>query len=176
MARPTLAYRDRAVLPKLGEAAPAGPLLLDTNVFINAFAGRGPPVLRAVLLAPSRAFMSGPTFAELRWTLGRLDPAHPDTAAMVVKLEETLGRIAPARRLAPTMHQWAQAGELAGRAVRGLAGATRSITTPLDRAELINDALTALVARAAGATVITQDADFDLFAQLDPSLRAVFYD
>lgn len=44
------------------------------------------------------------------------------------------------------------------------------------RAELINDALTAIVARAAGATVITQDADFDLFAQLDPTLRAVFYD
>jgi hypothetical protein len=32
--------RERAALPKLGATVPNGPVLLDTNVFINALAGR----------------------------------------------------------------------------------------------------------------------------------------
>lgn len=176
MPEPKLAYRDRADLPKLSAAPPTGPLVLDTNVFINILAAREPPALRALLAEPPAAFVSGPTIAELYWAVGRLDPAHPNTAQVVADLLAALDRVAPELRLTPTVDEWREAGELAGRAARGLAGPARSVMTPQARAELINDAITAVVARAVGATVITQDGDFDLFAQLDPTLRVVFYD
>lgn len=71
---------------------------------------------------------------------------------------------------------WASAGELAGRAARAIAGAVRSIRTAFERVELINDAVTAVVALEAGATVVTQDGDFDLLLQLVPGLDVLFYD
>ncbi|HLL29963.1 MAG TPA: hypothetical protein VK403_03100, partial [Allosphingosinicella sp.] len=77
MAAPELRYRDRAELPRLGAAMPKGPVLLDTNVFINALGGRGPPHLRALLASLPLALVSGPVVAELHWTRGRLDPGDP---------------------------------------------------------------------------------------------------
>ncbi len=41
--------------------------------------------------------------------------------------------------------------------------AAGKIATAFDRVELISDALTAIVAAKAGYTVITEDADFDVF-------------
>jgi predicted nucleic acid-binding protein len=40
-------------------------VLLDTNVFINALAGRGPAVLRLLLEAAPRLFVAAPARAEL---------------------------------------------------------------------------------------------------------------
>jgi hypothetical protein len=65
---------------------------------------------------------------------------------------------------------------LAGRAASALAGHTTSIRTAFDPIELINDAATAIVALDLSLTVITQDADFDLFLQIEPGLRVLFYD
>ena len=45
-----------------------------------------------------------------------------------------------------------------------------------NRRELIGDAITAVVARAAGLTVITEDADFDILARLAPGLSVLFGD
>ena len=42
--------------------------------------------------------------------------------------------------------------------------------------ELISDALTAVLAHQAGFTVVTEDADFDVLAQLIPGLDVLFYD
>lgn len=169
-------YRDRTMLPRLGTAAPRGPVLLDTNVFINALAGRGPPELKALLANLPLSFVSGATVAELSWTRGRLDPAHRDTARVVAAVEAALAQIAPTKILVPSATQWAEAGALAGRAARAVAGRARSIQTAFDRMELINDAVTAVVALAVGATVVTQDGDFDLFLQLEPALDVLFYD
>jgi predicted nucleic acid-binding protein len=169
-------YRDRAVLPRLGSVAPRGPVLLDTNVFINALAGRGPPELEALLRSLPMSFLSGPTLAELSWPRGRLDPAHPQTQRVLEAYAQVLVRADPRKILAPSADQWARAGELAGRAARAAAGAVRSIRTAFDRVELINDAATAVVALDAGATIITQDGDFDLFLQLTPALDVLFYD
>ncbi len=168
--------RDRAALPKLGQAVPRGPAVLDTNVFINALTGRGPAVLRALLEVLPRLFVAAPTRAELAWMRGRLDPGHPGTARVLATYEDLLARIDPAKVLAPTDADWLASGELAGRAARALAGGGRGIATAFDRAELISDALIAVLARGAGFTVITEDADFDVLAQLVPGLNVLFYD
>ncbi len=170
------AWRERASLPKLGKAAPQGPVLLDTNVFINALAGRGPPVLRSLLEALPRVFVSAPTHAELAWVRGRLDPAHPGTACVLATYEALLAQIDPAKVLVPDDAAWLAAGALTGHAARAAAGGGRKITTAFDRVELISDALTAVLAARAGFTVVTEDAHFDVLAQLLPGLQVLFYD
>ena len=65
---------------------------------------------------------------------------------------------------------------LAGRVACGIAGAARAIRTAFDRVERIHDALTALAALRAGATIVTRDRDFDPFMQLEPELEVVFYE
>jgi predicted nucleic acid-binding protein len=155
---------------------PQGQVVLDTNVFINALAGRGPPVLRALLEAVSRVFVAAPTRAELAWVRGRLDPDHSGTARVLASYETLLSHIDPAKVLVPTDADWLAAGELAGQAARILAGGGRKIMTAFDRVELISDALTAILAAGAGFTVVTEDADFDVLAQLVPGMHVLFYD
>jgi predicted nucleic acid-binding protein len=65
---------------------------------------------------------------------------------------------------------------LAGRVARALAGGGGRIATAFDRVELISDALTAILAHRVGFTIITEDRDFDLLAQLLPGLGVLFYD
>ena len=72
--------------------------------------------------------------------------------------------------------EWRAAGALAGQVARSVAGDGGRIATAFDRVELISDALTAVLARAAGFTIVTEDAHFDLLAQLLPGLRVLFYD
>lgn len=176
MAAPVLRHRDRATLPLLGAAGPSGPVLLDTNVFINALTGRGPEVLKTLLANLPQSFVSAPTFAELSWTKGRLDPDHPGTAKIVMSIEQTIAQIDAGKILTPTADHWKLAGELAGAAVRAVAGEVRTFKNAADRHEMLNDALTAIVAADAGVTVITHDGDFDLFMQLNPALNVLFYE
>jgi len=173
VARPV--RRDRGTLPQLGPLVPRGQVLLDTNVFINALAGRGPPVLRAFLDALPRMFVAAPTRAELAWVRGRLDPAHPGTAHVVASYEALLSRIDPAKVLVPIDADWLAAGELAGHAARVIAGGGGKIATAFDRVELISDAIIAILAANADLTVITEDTDFAVLAQLLPSLSVPFY-
>lgn len=86
--------------------------------------------------------------------------------------EALLSRIDPGKVLVPTDSDWLAAGELAGRAVRAIGGGGGRIATAFDRVELISDALTAILARQAG---FTEDADFDVLAQLVPGLHVLFY-
>lgn len=171
-----MAIRDRAALPRLGTDVPHGPVLLDTNVFINALAGRGPPVLRSLLEVLPRLFVAAPTRAELAWVRGRLDPAHPGTARILNLYDDLLSRMDPAKVLVPSDGDWLVAGEAAGLAARLIVGGGRKSATAFDRAELISDALTAVVASRAGFTVVTEDADFDVLEQLVPGLHVLFYD
>jgi predicted nucleic acid-binding protein len=163
-------------LPKLGDAVPKGPILADTNVFINALTGRGPPVLRTLLEAVPRLFVAAPARAELAWLRGRLDPEHSSTGRVLAIHEALLSRIDPAKVLVPNDADWLAAGELAGHAARVIAGGGGKIATAFDRVELISDALTAILAAKAGFTVVTEDADFDILAQLVPGLHVLFYD
>lgn len=173
---PPAGTHPSAKLPMLGPTVPDGPVLLDTNVFINALTGRGPVVLRHMLQALPRFFVAAPTRAELAWLTGRLDPAHPGTARVLAETEAVQARIDPVMVLLPNNVDWRAAGERAGRVARDLAGGGRRIFTAFDRMELIHDALIAVLATRAGCTVVTEDRDFAAFARLDRRLRLVFYD
>ena len=175
MTAPGLAYRDSAMLPRLGATVPSLPLLFDTNVILNALTGRGPPELKTLLANLPQSFVSAPVLAELSWTRGRLDPAHPNTAKVVGLIDQVLRQIDATKILTPTATQWEIAGESAGLAVRAIAGEIRTFKRTAERHEMLHDALTALVASEAGVCVVTQDRDFDLFAQLDPNLHVLFY-
>jgi predicted nucleic acid-binding protein len=171
-----IGYRDRALLPRLGAMLPSGPVLLDTNVFINALTRCEPPLPRMLLASLTDAFVAAPTRAELSWLIGRLDPDHPGTTRVVAAIEGALSHIDPAKVLVPTDADWLAAGTLAGRAARAIAGGAKTIISAAGRQELIGDAITAILARAAGFTVITEDADFDILARLTPGLSVMFYD
>jgi len=94
--------RDPSPRATLGATVPSGPVVLDTNVFINALAGRGPDVLRELLEALPRLFVAAPARAELAWVRGRLDPDHPGTARVVATYNALLSRVDPAKVLVPT--------------------------------------------------------------------------
>ncbi|HEX8936875.1 MAG TPA: PIN domain-containing protein [Sphingomicrobium sp.] len=160
----------------LGTAAISGPFLLDTNVFIAALAGRGPPELALLLANLPQSYVSGAVLSELAWTRGRLDPRHCDTVKILRKYNGALSNIDQGRMLVPDANEWMRAGELAGTAARATAGGVKSIKTAFDRMELLNDATTAVVAVRAGATVVTSDRHFDIFMQIETDLNAVFYD
>ncbi len=162
-------------LDLLGDTPPAGPLLLDTNVFINALAGRGPPVLRTLLGMLPRLFIAAPTGAELAWVRGRLDPAHPGTVHVLATYATLLSRIDAAQVLVPDDAEWLAAGEAAGRVARAIVGGGQRIATAFDRVELISDALIAIVARRAGVCVVTEDAHFAPLKAVLPGLRVLFY-
>jgi predicted nucleic acid-binding protein len=162
-------------LPLLGTAAISGSVLLDSNVFIAALAGRGPRELAVLLSNLSQSFVSGAIIAELSWTRGRLNPRHADTAKVLKKYNGVLSQIDTTKILLPNANDWMRAGELAGIVARALAGGGKSIRTAFDRMELINDATTAVVAARSGVTVVTSDRHFDLFAQLTPALNVAFY-
>lgn len=161
---------------RLGAAVPHGPVSLDTDVFINALAGRGPAALRVLLEEVPRLFVAAPTRAELAWVRGRLDPARPGTARVLAEYEAALSRVDPAKVLIPLDADWLAAGELAGRAARLLAGGGRKVATAFDRVELVSDAPTAVLARQAGLAVVTEDTDFEALARLTPGLRVLLYD
>jgi len=160
----------------LGPIVPDGPVLLDTNVFINALTGRGLSVLRQMLQVLPRFFVAAPTRAELAWLTGRLDPAHPGTARVLAETEAVQSRIDPVMVLLADDADWCAAGERAGRVARDLAGGGRRIATAFDRMELIHDALIAVLAARHGCTVVTEDRHFATFTRLDRALRVVFYD
>jgi predicted nucleic acid-binding protein len=168
--------RERAALPKLGATVPNGPVLLDTNVFINALAGRGPAVLRSLLEVLPRLFVAAPTRAELAWVRGRLSPDHPGTAKVLSVYKGLLSRIDRSRVLVPNDGDWLAAGELAGRTARAISGGGTSVATAFDRVELISDALIAILARSARYSIVTEDTDFDILSQLLPGLHVLFYD
>lgn len=133
-------------------------------------------MLRVLLENLERQYVAAPTLAELTWMLGRLDPDHPGTAHVLAVYRALLSRIGRTKVLVPTEANWRMAGELAGQAVRAIAGGGRSTMTAFDRVELISDALTAILARAAGLVIVTEDADFDILARLVPRLDVLFYD
>lgn len=151
-------------------------VLLDTNVFINTLAGRGPPVLRQLLRMLPRLLIAAPTRAELSWLRGRLDPAHADTARVLAPYTTLLNRIDPSNVLVPLDPDWLEAGELAGRAARAIVGGGRRIATAFDRVELVSDALIALMAIRTDLTLVTEDRDFAVLARFVPRLRVMFYD
>jgi predicted nucleic acid-binding protein len=167
------APRPDEQLPWAKDAPPiAGPLLLDTTVYIDLLQGTTPPEVDR-LLQLRTCNHSAVSLAELTHSFGRLDPGHPETKAVLRELRETIAEDIPPYRLqAPENDTWGAAGILAGLALR-LRGMPRNQG---HERKLLHDALLYLQARKLGSAVLTRNiGDFDLLNQLVPSGQILLY-
>lgn len=160
-------------LPWAKDAPPiAGPLLLDTTVYIDLLQGTTPAEVDRLL--PLRTCNhSAVSLAELTHSFGRLDPAHPETKAALRELRETITQDIPPHRLQdPDEDTWGAAGILAGLALR-LRGTRKNQG---HERKLLHDALLYLQGRKLGCAVLTRNiGDFDLLNQLVPSGQILLY-
>ena len=169
--RPVTGFRRRSVadLPTVQAPISAGPeLLLDTCVYIDVLQGRSPEEVDGLLQARI-VNHSTVCLAELTHLFGRLDPAHPGSAGVLREIRQVIEDI-PAHRLsAPSADAMGQAGMLAGLVSR-LSG------DGVDQSRL-NDAALYLQASERGWIVLTRNVrDFEVFDQLLPTGRVLFYE
>lgn len=167
-----LARRDNGDLAWAEDAPPIGtPLLLDTCVYLDVLRGRTADAVD-MLLMHRLCHHSAVSLSELTHVLGRLDPRHADTRAVLSTIHETIDDI-PARRLhAPDTSAWGTAGILTGL----LARLTNAPKNAGHERRFLNDALILLQARSMGAVVLTANiGDFDFLTQLVPDVSVLFY-
>jgi hypothetical protein len=160
-------------LPWAKDAPPiAGPLLLDTTVYLDVLHGTSPPEVDR-LLQLRTCNHSAVSLAELTHAFGRLDPGHPDTKTTLRELRETITEDIPPHRLqAPENDTWGAAGILAGLAFR-LRGLPKNQG---HERKFLHDALLYLQARKLGCAVLTRNiGDFDLLNQLVSSGQILLY-
>jgi predicted nucleic acid-binding protein len=145
-------------------------LLLDTCVYIDILQGRAPDSVKD-LLKVRISNHSTVCLAELTHLFGQLDPAHAGTRGILEGIRFAIQDI-PAHRLSsPSVAAFGEAGMLAGLATR-LSGAG-----PDGLPALLNDASLYLQALEHGWIVLTRNLrDFDVFDQLLPAERVLFYD
>ncbi|MBA8882070.1 type II toxin-antitoxin system VapC family toxin [Phyllobacterium myrsinacearum] len=149
-----------------------GPILLDTCVYLDVLQGKTDDKVDA-LLTYRLCHHSSVCLAELTHVFGRLDPAHPNTRAVLKVVEETIDDMGGHRLHAPSSNAWGWAGILAGLLVR-LTNSARN--AGLER-KFLNDALVLLQARALGAAVLTANVrDFDYLSQIIPDVKVINYD
>jgi predicted nucleic acid-binding protein len=160
-------------LPWASDAPPiAGPLLLDTTVYIDVLQGATPPEVDR-LLQLRTCNHSAVSLAELTHAFGRLDPAHPETKTALAELRETIKEDIPLHRLqAPENDTWGAAGILAGLSFR----LRKLPKNQGHERKFLHDALLYLQARKLGCAVLTRNiGDFDLLNQLVPSGQILLY-
>lgn len=122
------------------------------------------------MLRATEAWHSPVTEAELAASYGLLDPALPQTAAIIEQIVAVIDRRSTYRTITPDPEVWREAGVLSGTLAR-----TQKYGTE-QRRRLLNDALLFASARKYGCAVLSRDVlDFDLLQQLDPSGGVVFY-
>jgi predicted nucleic acid-binding protein len=166
----SLARRDDGDLDFVGRAVAAGPaLLLDTNVYIDAFQGRLPGEVKE-LIAIRQLNHSSIAAAELAHAFGRLDPRHSHTGPALATVQAVLEAIPPHRLRAPSIEATVEAGIVTGLVAR-LRGLPKT-----ERQPLLNDALLFLQAQENGFCLLTRDVgDMDLIQQIVPAGRVLFY-
>jgi predicted nucleic acid-binding protein len=166
----SLRHRPDQALPFVGAALrPGAELMLDTTVYIDALQNRSPAEVD-LLLGMLICNHSAVCLAELTHAFGRLDPAHPATAATLRAIEAVVAAVPTHRLRAPGVTVWGGAGALAGLVFR-LVG-----YPPGRERALLNDALVFLQALEDGHTVLTRNVgDFDLMSQLVPEGRILLY-
>jgi predicted nucleic acid-binding protein len=144
--------------------------MLDTCVYIDVLQSRAPEAVRA-LIATRIVNDSVVCLGELTHLFGRLDPAHGGTRAALGEVKRVIEDIPDDRLTGPSMAAMGEAGMLAGLVAR-LLDASRSETPAL-----FNDACLYLQALERGLTVLTRNIrDFELFDQLLPAGRLLFYE
>lgn len=165
-----LTRRDDGALLFVEQVDVAGsPLLLDTTVYIDVLQDRLPDAV-ADLLRVRQLNHSSVALAELSHLLGRLDPAHPQTAKVCRTIEATIESVPQHRLQTPSVAVMGEAGILTGLYAR-LQGLQKQ-----DKQPLLNDAQLFLQAASQGCYLLTRNiGDMDLLQQLQPSGRVLFY-
>jgi predicted nucleic acid-binding protein len=144
-------------------------LLYDTTVYVDILQGRFPQQGEAMLRA-TEDWHSPVTEAELAASYGLLDPAQPQTAAIIEQIAAVIDRRSSYRTITPDPEIWREAGVLSGTLARTQGYGTEH------RRRVLNDALLFASARKHGCAVLSRDVrDFELLQQIDPSGRVVFY-
>lgn len=144
-------------------------LLYDTTVYIDILQNRFPRS-GDVFLRAAEAWHSPVTEAELAAAIGLLDPERPETHKIVEQISAVIDRRPRHRTIVPDSQIWREAGVLSGILAR-LQGYGKD-----QRRRSLNDALLFATARKHGCAVLTRNVvDFDLLAQLDRSVRVLFY-
>lgn len=166
-----LRRRPLAHLPVVETPVSAGAeLLLDTCVYIDVLQGSTPPGVDALLEARI-ANHSTVCLAEMTHLFGRLDPRHARTKGVLREVRRTIEDMPVHRISSPSQAAMGEAGMLAGLAAR-LQGIERA-QWPI----LLNDASLYLQALEQGFAVLTRNIrDFDIFDQLLPANRVLFYE
>lgn len=167
----SLQRRPIADLPTVQAQISAGAeLLLDTCVYIDVLQGRTPEAVDGLLQARI-VNHSTVCLAELTHPFGRLDPTHPGTKGVLREIRSVIEDMPSHRLSAPSATAMGEAGMLAG-LVERLSGAD-----PSGGPTVLNDASLYLQALERGWIVLTRNIrDFDLFDQLLPSERVLFYE
>lgn len=149
--------------------AEIGPVLLDTCVYLDGGKGKLPLGAQRVV-AGSLLFHCSVCIAEMAYTFGRLDPAHPDTPASLHFIGAALSRVRVSRTMVPNRDAYVEAGIITGTLVR-----TQRLAAS-ERRKLMHDVLVFLTARQIGYPVLTANAkDFDLIQQLAPDGKVIYY-
>lgn len=150
----------------------AGPLLLDTTVYLDLLQGSTPREVDR-LLQMRTCNHSAVSLTELTHAFGRLDPTHPETKTVLRELRELVTEDIPPHRLFPPEDDvWGAAGILSGLAIR----LRKMPKNQGHESKLLHDALLYLQARKLGCAVLTRNiGDFDLLNQLLPSGQILFY-
>ena len=157
--RENLRFPDQ--VPRFGRE-----ILIDTCVTIDVLQNRAPAALIG-LLETRIINHSTVSLAELTHLFGRLDPAHPDTAATLTAIRRTITAL-PAHRLAtPSARAYGEAGILAGMVAR--------VTNRKADQALLNDALLHGQAIEQGHALLTRNSvDFNLLDRLQPGHVIVY--
>lgn len=145
-------------------------LLLDTCVYIDVLQGRTPPSVD-VLLEARIVNHSTVCLAEMTHLFDRLDPAHASTKGVLREVRRTIEDMPAHRISSPSETAIGEAGMMAGLA---------ACLLDVERAErplLLNDASLYLQALECGWILLTRNLrDFDIFDQLLPANRVLFYE
>jgi predicted nucleic acid-binding protein len=168
--RQTLRSRPQAELPFLGGGFPRpSSFLYDTTVYVDILQGRFPGAAESMLRSTD-AWHSAVAEGELASLCALLDPAHPNTPAVVKELSAVVSQMPSHRHISPDRAIWRHASILTGTVAR------LQKLPKADRRRILNDALIFSSARKHGHTVLTRNVvDFDFLQQLDPSGRVAFY-
>lgn len=145
------------------------PIMLDTCAILDGIRGKAPLRLRD-LVEVSTIYHSSIVLGELSRPFGVLDPSHPDTTRNLAPLRQVLDEVRPHRVIDADAELISIANVRAGLLARHLS------LPKGDHAKHVNDAIIAARAASFGLTLITANKrDFNLLAQLDPTLKVAFY-
>ncbi|MGP9819750.1 type II toxin-antitoxin system VapC family toxin [Salinarimonas sp. NSM] len=165
----TRARRPDVELAFLRPGIEAGPLLLDTCVYVDQMRGVVPDEMKD-LLRGGRLHHSTVAMQELLHAIGALDPADPRSSKAIEAIRARLEDFDSHRLHVPDADILGRAALLAGVVCR-VQGYARD-----GRLRALHDCVLFVQALKHGLTVITANVgDFDVLAQLEPRGRVLFY-